>query len=100
MIASAFTAQMLPEGQFVEFDAKDTFAPLEDGGNDDAVGLLASRLGLAVQYGILSPEEARLKLAEAGMMLGGTLPRVPQTQVADASPDQQTPRLSAIGGSP
>lgn len=58
-IANAFSAQMLPRGQWVSFDAADTFADLTDLSDDD-------------------DEQA--------------------SQVAKASPAQQTPKLAAIGG--
>jgi HK97 family phage portal protein len=34
-IANAFTAQMLPRGQWVAFDAEDTFAPLDEASSED-----------------------------------------------------------------
>ena len=34
-IANAFTAQMLPRGQWVSFDAADTFAPIDGESSDD-----------------------------------------------------------------
>jgi phage portal protein BeeE len=97
-IADALTAQMLPRGQFVTFDAADTILPVDDGSDED-LGLLASRLGLAVQYGIMSPDEARVKLVEAGLVLDPT-PSGPISQVAKASPNDQkvTPLRPAQGG--
>jgi hypothetical protein len=58
-IANAWTAQMLPRGQWVSFDAADTFMPLTEMSDDDD--------------------------AQA-------------SQVAKATPAQQAPRLTAIGG--
>ena len=34
-IANALTAQMLPRGQWVSFDAADTFAPIVEGSEED-----------------------------------------------------------------
>ena len=34
-IANAFTAQLLPRGQWVSFDAADTFAPIVEGSEED-----------------------------------------------------------------
>jgi HK97 family phage portal protein len=59
-IANALTAQVLPRGQWVTFDAADTFMPLTEMSDDDDTQA---------------------------------------SQVAKATPAQQTPRLSAIGGS-
>jgi len=58
-IANALTAQMLPRGQWVSFDAADTFALIDATSDDDDEQL---------------------------------------SQVAKASPTQQTPTLTAIGG--
>lgn len=58
-IANAWTAQLLPRGQWVSFDAADTFMPLTEMSDDD------------------DPQAS---------------------QVAKASPAQQTPELSVIGG--
>jgi hypothetical protein len=58
-IANAWSAQFLPRGQWVSFDAADTFMPLDEMSDDDD-------------------------------------PQV--SQVAKATPAQQTPRLTAIGG--
>ncbi len=59
-IANAFSAQMLPRGQWISLDAADTFAPITDLSDDDDEQL---------------------------------------SQVAKASPSQQTPRpLTAVGG--
>lgn len=60
-IANALTAQVLPRGQWVTFDAADTFMPLTEMSDDDDTQA---------------------------------------SQVAKASPAQQPPRLSAIGGNP
>jgi HK97 family phage portal protein len=58
-VANAFSAQLLPRGQWVTFDAADTFMPLSDMSDDDDVQA---------------------------------------SQVAKASPAQQSPRLTAIEG--
>jgi hypothetical protein len=58
-IANAWSAQMLPRGQWVSFDAADTFMPLTEMSDED------------------DPQAS---------------------QVAKASPAQQPPRLTAIGG--
>jgi hypothetical protein len=58
-IVNAFTAQMLPRGQWVSVDAADTFAPIVAGSEED------------------DPQGS---------------------QVAKASPAQQAPQLTAIGG--
>jgi hypothetical protein len=58
-IANAWSAQFLPRGPWVSFDAADTFMPLDEMSDDDD-------------------------------------PQV--SQVAKATPAQQTPRLTAIGG--
>jgi HK97 family phage portal protein len=98
-IANAWSAQMLPRGQFISFDAADTILPVDVGDNED-LGLLASRLGLAVQYGIITPDEARRKLVLAGLDLGDDAGDGLVSQVADASPTQQRAKLTAIGGNP
>lgn len=74
-IANAFTAQMLPRGQWVSFDAADTFAVIDASSDDD-------------------DEQA----AGTTAALPPTGPQRP-SQVAKASPSQQTPTLTAIGGS-
>jgi hypothetical protein len=60
-IANAWSAQMLPRGQWVSFDAADTFAPLTELSDDDD-------------------------------------PQVSQVAKATPAQQQQTPRLTAIGG--
>jgi hypothetical protein len=90
-IANAWSEQMLPAGQFVTFDAKDTILPL-DAGDDEDLGLLVSRLGLGVQYGIISADEARKKLIAAGLELDGS---VSEDTTASPAPGG---RLTAIGG--
>ena len=46
-IANALTAQMLPRGQWVSFDAADTFAPIVEGSEEDDPQGVAGREGVA-----------------------------------------------------
>lgn len=77
-ISNALSAQMLPAGNWVEFDAKETMAPAMD-----ELVLAVSKL---VEQGIVSNEEARAIL------------RLPVEAQAEALADLQTP--PSAGASP
>lgn len=58
---------------------------------DEALGLLAQRLGLAIKYGVLTPDEARVELTKRGLPLVGAIEGVPPLAKEDEAASSVVP---------